>query len=65
MDKKFDPCEDFYSFACGGFEANAIIPEDQLEVNVYSLIGERITQQLRFLIERPIKEVRWMASCSW
>jgi hypothetical protein len=24
-----DPCNDFYSFACGRFEKNVIIPEDR------------------------------------
>lgn len=55
MDRKVDPCEDFYSFACGGFEAKTIIPEDQLSVDIFSLIYDRMNQQLLFLMEKPIK----------
>ena len=56
MDTKVDPCEDFYSFACGGFETRNVIPDDQSSVTTFSLIGDEVTEQLRFLIEKPIKE---------
>lgn len=56
MDKSVDPCEDFYSFACGGFETRNVIPDDQSSVTTFSLISDEVTEQLRSLIERPIKE---------
>lgn len=56
MDKTVDPCEDFYSFACGGFETRNVIPDDQSSVTTFSLISDEVTEQLRSLIERPIKE---------
>lgn len=56
MDKKIDPCEDFYSFACGGFEAKTTIPEDQSIADIFTLINDQVNQQLRFLIERPIED---------
>lgn len=56
MDKSVNPCEDFYSFACGGFEAKNVIPDDQSSVTTFSLISDEVTEQLRNLIERPIKE---------
>ena len=56
MDQKVDPCVDFYSFACGGFEAKTTTPEYQSSVDHFTLVGQQVTEQLRFLIERPIKE---------
>lgn len=56
MDKNVDPCEDFYSFACGGFEAKMAIPDHQSKVDTFSLNSDRVTQQLRFLIEKSIEE---------
>ena len=56
MDQSVDPCQDFYSFACGGFEKKNIIPDDQSSVTTFSLIGDKVTEQLRALVEKPIKE---------
>ena len=56
MDPSVDPCEDFYSFACGGFEKKNIIPDDQSSVTTFSLIGDKVTEQLRSLVEKPIKD---------
>lgn len=56
MDQSVDPCEDFYSFACGGFEKNTIIPDDESSVDSFSLLSDELTKQVRMLIETPIKD---------
>ena len=56
MNQKVDPCEDFYSFACGGFESKHVIPDKQSSVTTFSLISDEVNAQLKNLIERPIKE---------
>jgi len=56
MDVKADPCEDFYQFACGGFEKRNIIPDDQSSVSTFSLISDKVTEQLRTLVEKPVRD---------
>ena len=29
MDRNVEPCQDFYRFACGGFVADTVLPEDR------------------------------------
>ena len=29
MDRNVEPCQDFYRFACGGFIADTVLPEDR------------------------------------
>lgn len=56
MDQTVDPCDDFYQFACGGFEKRNIIPDDQSSVTTFSLISDKVTEQLRTLVEKPIDD---------
>ncbi len=56
MDQSVDSCEDFYSFACGGFVKNTIIPDNQTSVSSFSLVRRKVKEQLRSLVEKPIRE---------
>lgn len=56
MDNNVEPCDDFYSFACGNFVKETIIPDEKVSVNTFSIIGDKLQEQLRTLVTDPILE---------
>ncbi|XP_013133397.1 PREDICTED: membrane metallo-endopeptidase-like 1 [Papilio polytes] len=55
MDQSVDPCDEFYKFSCGAFEKNTRIPDDKSSVNTFSIITDQLQEQIRGLLEEPIK----------
>lgn len=56
MDQAVEPCDDFYSFACGQYVEDTIIPDDKVSVNAFSVISDKLQEQLRTIITAPIEE---------
>lgn len=54
MDETVEPCDDFYSFACGNFVKETMIPDEKVSVNTFSIIGDKLQEQLRSLISEKI-----------
>ena len=46
-----NPCEDFYQYACGGFEERVRIPDDQSSRSQFAIIDDELEEQLRDILE--------------
>uniref|UniRef100_A0A665X4X1 Phosphate regulating endopeptidase homolog, X-linked n=1 Tax=Echeneis naucrates TaxID=173247 RepID=A0A665X4X1_ECHNA len=47
MDRSVDPCEDFYSFSCGGWLKENPIPEDSSSYGIYPWLRQHVDIQLK------------------
>ncbi|XP_012252045.2 neprilysin-2 isoform X2 [Athalia rosae] len=53
LNPQVEPCDNFYEFSCGGFIEATTIPDDKTSVNSFSVISDKLQDQLRTSIEEP------------
>ncbi|XP_060929616.1 endothelin-converting enzyme-like 1 [Limanda limanda] len=55
IDPTIQPCQDFYSFACGGWLRRNLIPDDKLSYGIITAIGEHNEEKLQHLLLEPVR----------
>lgn len=49
MDQSVNPCEDFYTFSCGGWLKENPIPEDSSSYGIYPWLRQQVDVRLKGL----------------
>ncbi|XP_076443378.1 endothelin-converting enzyme 2-like isoform X2 [Babylonia areolata] len=52
MNRSVDPCVDFYSYSCGGWESQALVPPDKAKYDTFTEINTRNRATIRKLLEK-------------
>ncbi|KAL3201781.1 hypothetical protein MRX96_042799 [Rhipicephalus microplus] len=51
LNRSVDPCEDFYSYACGGWMKSHPIPAEKSALDSFSVLNDQLRDTLRDLLE--------------
>jgi predicted metalloendopeptidase len=59
MNRSVDPCEDFNSFACGGWQAKTFIPTSETSVHTIWAVTNANKQFMRNLLADPATKTKY------
>lgn len=51
LNRDVDPCDDFHTFACGGWESSHVIPDDKSSYSMFTVLRDKNQIKLRDLLE--------------
>lgn len=54
MDQSINPCDDFYTYSCGGWLKENPIPEDSSSYGIYPWLRQHVDIKLKELLEAPL-----------
>ncbi|XP_038077856.1 neprilysin-4-like [Patiria miniata] len=52
MNQSVNPCDNFFEYACGGWNQRHTVPEDQTKVSIFSSLRDDLRDKLKVLFER-------------
>ena len=57
LDTSVEPCNDFFTFACGGFNSKAVIPDYKTGFSTFDVIRDEIEEQVgktQWIEKKPV-----------
>lgn len=54
IDFSTDPCDDFFSFTCGKWLKENIIPDDRVEYSINTLIEQTVEKEMKSITKRVV-----------